>query len=145
MFCQLQLFLNKNHISEVFQSGFKPFHSTESALLRVFNDIYTTTDAGDSVILLDLSAAFDTVDHTLLLSRLQSHVGIKGSVLNWFKSFYLRDTSPLGLVIVPPLLPRSYLEFPRALSCHLPLFSLYLLPLGSILRKVWSIVPFLCR
>ncbi len=73
MLCQLQSFLHSNHISEMFQSGFKPFHSTESALLRVLNDILVATDSGDSVILiiLDLTAAFDTIDHQLLLSRLQ--------------------------------------------------------------------------
>ncbi len=85
---QLQHFLTSNCIYEIFQSGFKPVHSTESALLRVLNDIYITTDSGDSVvlILLDLSAAFDTVDHSTLLSRLESWVGLKATVLNWFQS-----------------------------------------------------------
>ncbi len=135
VFCQLQLFLNKNHISEVFQSGFKPFHSTESALLRVFNDIYTTTDAGDSVILLDLSAAFDTVDHTLLLSRLQSHVGIKGSVLNWFKSFLSERHFSVRIGNCTSSAAPLISGIPQGSILSPSLFSLYLLPLGSILRK----------
>jgi len=48
---QLQSHLSTNQILETFQSGFKPLHSTESALLRVSNDILLATDAGDSVIL----------------------------------------------------------------------------------------------
>ena len=80
---QLQSFLSSNQILETFQSGFKPLHSTESALLRVSNDILLATDAGDSVILilLDLTSAFDTVDHKTLLSRLEYFVGIQGTVL----------------------------------------------------------------
>lgn len=76
VFDQMQLFLNCNRISEIFQSGFKSAHSTETALLRVLNDILLATDSGDSVVLvlLDLSAAFDTVDHQILLSRLESVV-----------------------------------------------------------------------
>ncbi len=60
MLNQLQSFLSSNCIYEVFQSGFKSAHSTESALLRVLNYIYLSTDSGDSVvlILLDLSAVF---------------------------------------------------------------------------------------
>jgi len=60
--------LKCNGISETFQSGFKSAHSTESALLRVLNDIYLSTDTGDSVVLvlLDLSAAFDTVEHSVI-------------------------------------------------------------------------------
>lgn len=62
---QLQSHLDIHGILDIFQSGFKAFHSTESELLRVFNDILLTTDSGDSALLmlLDLTAAFDTVDH----------------------------------------------------------------------------------
>ncbi len=61
----------------------------ESALLRVLNDILLSIDTGNSVVLLllDLSAAFDTVDHSILISRLEHCVGIGGSVLKWFRSF----------------------------------------------------------
>jgi len=54
------------------ESGFKSAQSTESALLRVLNDIYLSTDTGDSVVLvlLNLSAVFDTVDHSTLISSI---------------------------------------------------------------------------
>ena len=57
--------------------------------MRVHNDITISLDNGNSVILvlLDLSAAFDTVNHDLLLSRLEKPFGITGTVLNWFKSY----------------------------------------------------------
>ncbi|CAB3986429.1 Hypothetical predicted protein [Paramuricea clavata] len=69
---QLTDYLTENHLHEKFQSAYKPCHSTETALLRVQNDILQALDNGDSVILvlLDLSAAFDTVDHLRGLSTL---------------------------------------------------------------------------
>ena len=134
---QLQSFLNNNCTYKVFQSGFESAHSTESALLRVSNDIYLSTDSGDSVVLvlLDLSAAFDTIDHSLFLSRLETLVGLKANVLSWFQS-YLTDRK---FIVKLGNLSSS----PASLSCGLPqgfilapsLFSLYMLPLGSILRK----------
>ncbi len=137
MLCQLQSFLNSHGVLEVFQSGFKAFHSTESALLKVFNDLLLVTDSGHSAILmlLDLSAAFDTVDHGILISRIEHHVGIKGTALEWFRS-YLSDRSfsvSLG----------DCVSSSASLLCGVPqgsilgpvLFSLYMLPLGSILRK----------
>ncbi|KAI2653946.1 RNA-directed DNA polymerase from mobile element jockey [Labeo rohita] len=86
---QLQSFLNENNLHEKFQSGFKAHHSTESALLRVMNDVMLTTDSGQSValVLLDLSSAFDLVDHSILLSRLETCVGLRGMVLQWFRSY----------------------------------------------------------
>lgn len=73
-----------NH-KQPFQSGFTNRHSTESALLRVLNDISLATDNGHCVILvlLDLTAVFDTVDHQILLSRLDSWVSIRGTALKW--------------------------------------------------------------
>lgn len=83
---QLQSYLDGYSLLEVFQSGFKSNHSTESTLLRVFNDLFLATDTGDW----DLTAAFDTVDKKILISRLEKWVGITGPALNWF-SFYLTD------------------------------------------------------
>ncbi len=89
VFNQLMSYLDSNSVFETFQSGFRKQHSTESALLRVLNDILLSIDTGNSVVLLllDLSAAFDTVDHSILISRLEHCVGIGGSVLKWFRSF----------------------------------------------------------
>ena len=72
-----------NHLDETFQSAYKEFHSTETALLRVQNDILCSLDQTKSVILLllELSAAFDTVDHVILLSRLSNRFGCKGNCI----------------------------------------------------------------
>lgn len=82
---QLQPFLNTPNISEVFQSGFKANHSTESALLNVFIGIFLTS-FGDSVtlMLLHFTAAFDALDHNVLISHLEQHV--RGTALEWLKS-----------------------------------------------------------
>ena len=76
------------------QSGFRAGHSTETALLRVLSDILQAVDRGDvaALILLDLSAAFDTVDNDILLQRLQLSFGIDGTAHRWFTT-YLTDRS----------------------------------------------------
>ena len=89
VFVQLDEYLVENELHEVFQSAYKSFHSTETSLLRVQNDILQSLDKNQSVILvlLDLSAAFDTTGHEILLSRLAERFGISGNVLAWFKSY----------------------------------------------------------
>ena len=74
------------------QSAYRQFHGTETALIKVMNDLLMATDRGQvsALCLLDLTAAFDTVDHGLLLSRLQQCFGIESSCLAWFTS-YLTD------------------------------------------------------
>ena len=73
------------------QSTYREHHSTEMALLKVKNDILMNMDMGHGtvVVLLDLSAAFDTLDYDILIHRLQSLLGLRGSALQWFRS-YLR-------------------------------------------------------
>ncbi len=119
MFIQLQSLLRANNIFETFQSGFKPLHSTESDVLRVLNDTLLTTDSGDYVILilLDLTSAFDTVDHKTLLSRLEYFVGIQGTVLSWFKSYLANRSFSVRL--------GHFSSLPAKLSCGVPQGSIF--------------------
>jgi len=74
--------------AEDFQSGFRPYHSTETALIRVTNDLLLSSDRGciSLLVLLDLSAGFDTIDHNIFLNRRENNVDICGIALAWFKS-----------------------------------------------------------
>lgn len=68
---QLIAFMCQNNIFEKFESGFRALYSTETSLLKVTNDLLLVANRGEStvLILLDLRAAFDTVDHTYLIER----------------------------------------------------------------------------
>ncbi len=82
----------KKYIYEEFQSGFRPRHSTETALVQITNDLLLASDQGciSLLVLLDLSAAFDTIDHDILIDQLQNYTSIQGQALRWFRS-YLSD------------------------------------------------------
>ena len=70
------LHLSAHNLMSKFQIAYHRFHSCETVLLRVQNDIFVSLDAGRSTaLLLDLSAAFDTIDHNILLYRLQYWFG----------------------------------------------------------------------
>ena len=86
---QLTGYLQENKLFPDHQSAYRQGHSTETALLKFFSDILDAADLGQVTLLglLDLSAAFDTVDHDILLTRLQVSYGVKGSALAWIASF----------------------------------------------------------
>ena len=86
--------LSINNLFPEFQSAYRNFHSTETALLRTRNDILINMNKQHVTLLvfLDLSAAFDTVDHDILLRRLKYKFGICDNALAWFRS-YLVDRS----------------------------------------------------
>jgi hypothetical protein len=71
------------------QSAYRAHHSTETALLSVVDDHLRAIDGGcgNALLLLDLSAAFDTIDHATLVDRLSVSFGIRGMALNWFRSY----------------------------------------------------------
>ena len=72
-----------------FQSAYRSCHSTETALLTLLNKTRLSADQGESTLLvsLDLSAAFDTIDHAILLTRLRLMYGVDGTALNWLRSY----------------------------------------------------------
>ncbi|XP_062609777.1 uncharacterized protein LOC134271591 [Saccostrea cucullata] len=89
---RLEDHLQSNHLHDRQQSAYRVYHSTETALLRVHHDITSALDKGSSVVLLmlDLSAAFDVIDHNVLINRLEFSFGITGAALSWIRS-YLSD------------------------------------------------------
>jgi len=105
------------HLTSSETSAYRADHSTETAKLKVLTDILLAVDAGDlsALVLLDLSAAFDTVDHGIFLHRLDSFYQIVGSVQQWFLSYlsnqlqYVRVTSspssPGSMCVVYPRVP----------------------------------------
>ena len=86
---QLTDYLDTNGLMPLLQSAYRRHHSTETALLKVLSDALIAADDKKVTLLalLDLSAAFDCVDHDILLSRLQSRFGLDGAVLARIRSF----------------------------------------------------------
>ena len=89
---QLMSHINNNKLDNLHQSAYKPGHSTETALLSIKRSISLSLAHGEptALVLLDLSASFDTIDHNILLGYLNSWFGLGGTVLKWFAS-YLSD------------------------------------------------------
>ena len=125
-----------NDLIGKFQSAYRCGHSTETALLRVYSDIVTMVGKGNGsyLVLLDLSAAFDTIDHGTLFVILEKYIGITGSAVQLLKS-YLSDRSQRVLI-------DDVMSGVSNIVCGVPQgsvlgplnFFLYLLPLGAILK-----------
>ena len=129
---QLNTHINSSNTSNQYQSAYRKFHSTETALLKIHSDILASMDAGNviALTLLNLSAAFDTIDHTILLSRLDDWFGVTGKALN----SYLTDRCQ-RIKIGDCLSFKADLKFgvPQgSVLCPL-LFTLYTTPLSSMI------------
>ena len=128
--------LINNDIVDNFQSAYKTGDSCETALLRVYNDIVTTIGRGNGamVVLLDLSAAFDTIDHDHLFCVLEKYVGICGNALKLIKSYFSNRTQRVQIDNVLSDFANIICGVPQGSVLGRLKFCLYLLPLSAILR-----------
>ena len=125
---QLCSYLSDNKLLNKYQSGFRSLHSTATALLEATNQWYFNIDSGlvYSVVFLDLAKAFDTIDHNILLEKLQLF-GVGTSSINWFKA-YLTDRQQICHV-------NGCLSNSRPLSCGVPQESIFRAFIISYLHK----------
>ena len=138
---QVKCHLEANNLGNSFQSAYKSGHSTETALMSIKNDIHMSLSRGmlTALVLLDLSAAFDTIDHDGLINCLTSWFGFSGKKLNWFAS-YISGRSQL--VKIGTILSNSAdLKFgvPQGSVLGPILFSLYTTPLNKVISAYSSV------
>ena len=130
--------MKDNSLQEPLQSAYRSGHSTETTLMRVTNDILTSADDPDTTVLLlllDLSAAFDTVDHELLLKRLQTTFGLNNTVIKWFQSYLSGRTQSVKI--------GSHVSAKVPLTTGVPqgsvlgpfIFTMYTQPLGKLISS----------
>ena len=134
---QIRSCVDSHDLGNTFQSAYKLGHSTETALLCIQNEIHLSLSKGmpTALVLLDLAAAFDTIDHDTLLSCLSSRFGFAGSALKWFRS-YLQDRFQ-SVKIGSSLSNLFKFKFgvPQCSVLGPLLFSLFTTPLGQVIRK----------
>ena len=95
---RLNAHMEMNNLHVKSQYGYMQFHSTETLMLRLVNDVLIGFDSNNAtiVLLLDLSAAFDTVDTGKLLDILNKEIGVTGTALKWFQSFLVSRVGNKG-------------------------------------------------
>lgn len=129
--------MDKYNLGEDLQSAYRPRHSTETALLHVKNNIMQSlhNQRGVFLVLLDLSAAFDTVEHTVLVDRMANEIGLRGIALEWFKSYFNGRTTKVCINNTFSDHHRMDYGLPQGSIVGPGSFKIYIIPIGRIIRK----------
>ena len=129
--------MKKHNLGEDLQSAYRSAHSTETALLHVKDYIMTSLhkQQGVFLVLLDLSAAFDTVEHSVLMKRMANEIGLTGTELKWFISYL---TGRMTRVCIDGVFSEScIMNYGLAQGSIVGPGSckIYTIPIGCIIRK----------
>ena len=129
--------ISKNKLDDKKQSAYKKFHSTETLLMKIHDDVMQSMGKGEVsiLVLLDLSAAFDTIDHTILIQRLKDRYNIHGRALEWFKS-YLSQRSQ-AITVNDTISDKTYMKYgvPQGSKLGPILFNSYIAPVSEVARR----------
>ncbi len=134
---QLMNHLIENNLTDTFQFAYRKGYGTETALLKVQNDILMEMDKENAVLhaLLDLSAAFDTIDHDILPKRLSTRYCIEGIALNWFHSYLSNRTQTVIIASSESTLEPLKYGVPQGSILGSILFSIYNSTIGEIIKN----------
>jgi hypothetical protein len=134
---RLTFHLSSNSLFNTSQSAYTKFHSTESTLLAVHNNIINAMSQQKltALCLLDLSSAFDTIDHTVLIQRLSSWFGLNGTVLSWLKSYLSHRSFKVSVNGSLSSVYQLFYGVPQGSVLGPLLFTLYTTPLSSLISQ----------
>ena len=129
--------INSNNLDNPHQSVYKTGHSTGTALLHIKNEIHLSLSHGEptALVLLDLSAAFDTIDHDTFLIYLKSWFGVCSMALKWFSFCLSHRFQAIKIGSTLSELHELLFGIPQGSVLGPLLFSLYTTPLGKVIQR----------
>ena len=135
VFSQVPSYLNSHNLYNTCQSAYRPGHSTETALLKVVNDLFLSLNKGNISVLalIDFSSVFDTIDHPNLVHRLHTDFGSTDTVLKWLSSYLTDRTHYVSLSNHCSAFTHVHSRVPQGSVLGPMLFTMYIKPLSAII------------